>query len=99
MLNNINTGFSQNLLVTTSRFSLRREMTINEADFLSFITIKQNLSTETIRHCRIRIRVINEWFSGKELTKENLEKYFLELKNKGLKNNTLNTYSFVFRQL
>jgi site-specific recombinase XerD len=74
-------------------------MTINEKDFLSFITIKQNLSEQSVRHCRIRIGVLNKWFAEKELTKENVEVFFLELKEKGLKNNTLNTYYFVFRQL
>lgn len=99
MLTNINTGFSQYPLSSTSHFSADREMTINEKDFLSFITIKRNLAFQSIRHCIIRIRLINEWFKDKELTKENVEKYFLELKEKGLKNNTLNTYYFVFRQL
>lgn len=98
MQTNINTGFSQRSLSTTSRL-LNKEMTINEKDFLSFITIKQNLSSESIRHCISRVHLINDWFSDKELTKESLEEYFLELKNKGLKNNTLNTYRFVFRQL
>jgi integrase len=74
-------------------------MQIDEKDFLSFITIKQNLSEQSVRHCRIRISLINKWFDCKELNKQNVEKYFLELKEKGLKNNTLNTYYFVFRQL
>ena len=98
MLTNINIGFSQYPLSATSRFPLG-EMTINEKDFLSFISIKQNLALQSIRHCMVRIHLINNWFSGKELTKKNLEEYFLELRNKGLKNNTLNTYYFVFRQL
>lgn len=74
-------------------------MTINEKDFISFITIKQNLATQSVRHCAIRISVINNWFSEKELNKQNVEEFFMELKDKGLKNNTLNTYYFVFRQL
>jgi len=74
-------------------------MQIDEKDFISFITIKKNLSLQSIRHCVIRIRVINKWLIDKELTKETLEKYFLELRTKGLKNNSLNTYYFVFRQL
>lgn len=99
MLTNINTGFSQYPLSTTSsRFSVR-EMTINEKDFLSFITVKQNLAPQSIRHCVIRIRLINKWFANIELTKENIEKFFMELRNKGLKNNSLNTYYFVLRQL
>ncbi len=74
-------------------------MQINEQDFLSFITIKQNLAKQSIRHCMIRLRVINKWFVDKELTKENVEKFFLEYKEKGRKNNSLNTYYFLFRQL
>jgi integrase len=74
-------------------------MQINEKDFLSFISIKQGLSQQSIRHCTIRFRVITEWFKDKELTKENVEEYFLELKSRGLKNNSLNTYYFVLRQL
>ncbi len=97
MNTNINTGFSHSSL-STSHFS-KKEMTISEKDFLSFITIKQGLAYQTIRHCNIRIRRINEWFLDKELNKANVEKYFLELKNRGLNNNSLNTYYFVFRQI
>lgn len=74
-------------------------MQIIEKDFLSFISVKQGLSKQSIRHCTIRFRVITEWFQDKELSKENVEAYFLELKSRGLKNNSLNTYYFVFRQL
>ena len=74
-------------------------MQIDEKDFISFITIKKSLSRQSIRHCEIRIRVFNKWFSDKELTKETVEQFFLDLKSKGLKNNTLNTYRFVFLQL
>lgn len=75
-------------------------MRIDEKDFVSFITIKQKLSEQSVRHCKIRTGIINKWFADKELTKENVEKFFLELKEeKGLKNNSLNTYYFAFRQL
>ncbi len=74
-------------------------MTIEEKDFSSFITIKQNLAPESVRHCLIRFRVLKKWFDDKELTKEDIEKFFLEYKEKGRKNNSLNTYYFVFRQL
>lgn len=74
-------------------------MTIDEKDFSSFITIKKNLAPESIRHCLIRLRVLQKWFGDKELTKENIEKFFLEYKELGRKNNSLNTYYFVFRQL
>jgi len=74
-------------------------MQIDENDFLSFITIKKNLSFQSVRHCRIRLRVIKRWLDGRELTKQLVEEFFMELKNKGQRNNSLNTYFFVFRQL
>jgi len=74
-------------------------MTIEEKDFLSFITIKQNLAKQSIRHCMIRFRVLKKWFGEEELTKENVEKFFLEYKDMGRKSSSLNTYYFVFRHL
>lgn len=74
-------------------------MQINETDFLSFITIKKNLAEQSIRHCRIRFRVINRWVKDRELTKQLVEEFFMELKGKGQGNNSLNTYYFVFRQI
>ena len=74
-------------------------MRVNEEDFKSFLSIKQSLAPSTVRFCGIRIKVINKWFADKELTKENVEKFFLDLQAQGRKNNALNTYYFVFRQL
>lgn len=74
-------------------------MQIDKQDFESFITVKLGLAPESIRHCMCRLGIINEWFKDKELSKENVEKFFLELKDKGRNNNTLNTYQFVFRQM
>jgi len=39
-------------------------MQINEKDFYSFLTVKQNLATQSIEHCLVRIRVIYKWFEG-----------------------------------
>lgn len=74
-------------------------MTINEKDFVSFLTIKQGLPKSTVRYCTIRLNVISRWLGEKELTKENVEQFFLYLKDLGRKNNTLNTYYFVFRHI
>ncbi|KKR86290.1 MAG: integration/recombination protein [Candidatus Curtissbacteria bacterium GW2011_GWA1_41_11] len=71
-------------------------MNIPEENFKSFITIRLSLAPESIRHDMCRLRKINEWFADKELTAENVENFFYELKQKGLKNNTLNTYRTVF---
>ncbi len=75
-------------------------MQINEQDFQSFITIKLGLSSQSIRLCMCRIRIISKWFQEKPLTKEHVEAFFLYLMNDvHLKNNSLNTYRFVFRHL
>ncbi|MBI2621998.1 MAG: tyrosine-type recombinase/integrase [Candidatus Levybacteria bacterium] len=74
-------------------------MLIDKKDFYSFLSVKQGLSQSSIRHCIIRLKKINEWFSDKDLTKKSIEDFFMELKLKGLKNNSLNTYRFVFIQL
>lgn len=76
-------------------------MQIDEADFRSFITIKEGLDASSVRHCMCRIGILNTWLTeqGNELTKEGTERFFAELKAKGLKNNSLNTYRFLFRHL
>ncbi|MEK7581113.1 MAG: site-specific integrase [Patescibacteria group bacterium] len=74
-------------------------MHIPEEDFKSYITIKLSLAPNSVRHDMSRLRLINQWFSNKELTKENIEKYFYERKQDGLVNNSLNTYHTVFRHI
>lgn len=71
-------------------------MQIPKEDFKSYITIKLGLASESIRHDMCRLGIINKWFENLELTKENIEKFFYELKQRGLKNNSLNTYHTVF---
>ncbi|MDP1722640.1 MAG: tyrosine-type recombinase/integrase [Candidatus Gottesmanbacteria bacterium] len=48
-----------------------------------------------------RLGIFNQWLERTDLMldKECIEKFFTELKNKGLKNNSLNTYRFLFRHL
>lgn len=47
-----------------------------------------------------RYSLISEWFGDRELTKQNVEEFFMYLKiEKNLKNNSLNTYCFAFRHL
>lgn len=76
-------------------------MQIDEADFRQFITIKEGLDASSVRHCLSRIGIFNAWLLGRgnELTIESVERFFAELKAKGLKNNSLNTYRFMFRHL
>lgn len=76
-------------------------MQINEKDFENFITIKEGLEKGSVRTCLSRIGVFKEWLqaSGKDLTINSIEDFFVWLKNKGRGNNTLNTYHFMFRHL
>jgi len=74
-------------------------MHISEKDFKSFITVKQNLAPQSVRHCLSRLGIINRWFADKDLNKDNVEKFYMELKAKGLKNNSLNTYHTTFSQI
>jgi len=76
-------------------------MQIDEKDFHSFITIKEGLDGGSVRHCMSRIGLFNQWLkeTDSELTKDCVEKFFVYLKEKGLKNNSLNTYRFMLRHL
>lgn len=76
-------------------------MQIDTEDFCSFITIKEGLEASSVRQCTSRLGIFNEWLasSGQDLTKQAIEIFFSELKNKGLKNNSLNSYHFFFRHL
>src|SRR5260221_571317 len=74
---------------------------MNTDDFVRFITIKKGLADNSVRTCRIRFDIIKKWLKGNnvELTKDSVEEFFFYLKQKGLNNNTLNTYVFTFRYI
>jgi len=74
---------------------------MNEQDFIRFITIKKSLATNSIRMCRVRFVIINKWLAenNKEISKDTVEEFFYYLKQKGLNNNTLNTYFFTLRYI
>lgn len=76
-------------------------MQIDETDFQSFITIKEGLDDSSIRNCMGRIGIFNNWLylNQAELSQSAIEKFFTDLKAKGLKNNSLNTYRFMFRHI
>lgn len=76
-------------------------MQIDESDFQQFITIKERLTGSSVHHCMSRFRLFMGWMqeNGYTLTKEIVEKYFAHLKEKGLTNNSLNTYGFMFYHL
>lgn len=99
MKNNINTGFSQSPLSSTSYFP-KRSMQIDKKDFYSFLTTKEGLAENSVKNCIKTLSNINKWLVDKELSKENIEEFILYLKTeKKLKSNTLNSYLFVLRHV
>lgn len=62
-------------------------------DFNRYLSVNRKLGANSIRHYISRYKLICCEFQKKELNKENVEKYFLKLKDSGLANNSLNTYS------
>lgn len=76
-------------------------MQIDEKDFSAFLTVKEGLDKSSVRHCLCRIGILNKWLleTGNELSKSSVEKFFSDLISKDLKNNSLNTYRFMFLHL
>lgn len=75
-----------------------QKSTINEIDFINFIKVKQGLAPRSVKLCRIKIKLISRWLAGRQISKILLEQLIGELQDAGLKNNSLNSYIFVFRQ-
>jgi integrase/recombinase XerD len=74
---------------------------MDELDFIRYITIKKSLAANSVRLCKVRFNIINNWLkeNNKELNKDSVEEFFFYLKQKGLNNNTLNTYFFTLRYI
>ncbi len=74
---------------------------MDELDFIRYITIKKSLAANSVRLCKTRFNIINNWLkeNNKELNKDSVEEFFFFLKQKGLNNNTLNTYFFTLRYI
>lgn len=74
---------------------------MDELDFIRYITIKKSLAVNSVRMCKVRFHIINNWLkeNNKELNKDSVEEFFFYLKQKGLNNNTLNTYFFTLRYI
>lgn len=74
---------------------------MNELDFIRYITIKKGLAKLSVRTCKIRFNIINKWLkeNNKELNKDTIEEFFFHLKERGLNNNSLNTYVFTCRYI
>lgn len=60
--------------------------------FFVWCVVKRHLDTTSIRHTRIRYNYIFRWLKRKKLTKENVEKFILYLREKALRNASINSY-------
>lgn len=76
-------------------------LTIEENDFIKYLTIRKNLADRSVRMYMVRLRLINRWLiqEKKDLSKENIESFLFELKGKGLKNRSISTYIQTFRHI
>lgn len=74
---------------------------IDEQDFIQYLTIRKNLADHSVRMYMIRLRIINRWLihENKSLSKEDVETFLFELKNKGLKNRSISTYIQTLRHM
>lgn len=75
---------------------------INKDDFISFLTIKKQLSKNTVRHTLQSYRVFSKWLwsTKRKLNQETVEQFFLYLMDeRKIKPNSMNTYYFFLSQL
>ncbi len=70
-------------------------------DLVSFLTIKRNLSTNSVRLVRTRYSFFKKWAveNNADFTKSDVEQFLYELKVKGLRNNSINSYIFMFKEM
>lgn len=87
----------------TNIFSGRLHLEIVIADLARFLTIKQGLSTTTVHHVTGRFNTFEKWANSNEIshkyTKDKIEEFLYSLKIQGLRNNSINSYIFTFKEL
>lgn len=66
-----------------------------------FLTVKRSLSTSSVHLVTTRYRLFCKWLEKRNLphTKDSTEQFLYELKISGLRNNSINTYIFMFKEL
>lgn len=76
-------------------------MEINLEDLLQYLTVKRGLSPGSIRIVLQRVKLIYKYLNtqNQPLTSETIEAFLYDLKKKGYKNNSINTYVFTLRYL
>ena len=65
---------------------------MDKDNFLSWCVTKRNLVSNSMKNTRIRYDVIFRWLNGRSLTFETAQALVLYLREKGLKNSSLNSY-------
>lgn len=74
---------------------------VNETDFVQYLIV-QGLSSSSVKLCRIRIHILNQWLTQhqQQLTKQSVESFLFYLREgKQLNNNSLNNYIFLLHHL
>ncbi len=70
-------------------------------DLVSFLTIKRNLASNSVRLVRTRYSFFKKWAveNNADFTKSDVERFLYELKIKVLRNNSINSYIFMFKEM
>lgn len=70
-------------------------------DFIRFLTVKGQFEPESLRNITCRYRIFFRWLNEKKLPidKQSVEMFFYFLKQRGLKNTSINSYVMMIRQL
>src|SRR4051812_6222614 len=74
---------------------------VDSIDFVQYITVKKRLAPKSVQHCRQRLAIFLDWMNERnvQLSGQSIEGFLFDLKAKGLKNNSVNTYIFMLRYL
>lgn len=65
---------------------------IDKTAFMAWCTVKRHLSKGSLLHTEIRYDYLIRWLSGMDFSPKNSENFILHLKEKGLRNSSINGY-------
>lgn len=71
--------------------------TLSEQDFLQFLTVKRGLRPASLRLLRIRFNALKK--ASLKLSKQDIESYIYGLRQRGLKNMSINSYIYTLREI
>lgn len=70
----------------------RRGQNMDKDKFLNWCVTKRNLVAHSMKHTRIRYDYLFRWLNGEQLNAEKAEGFILHLREKNLRNSSINSY-------